>query len=57
MLPMVTDVYQMLAEESSVAKPQKVPKINGKSEFLKFSWQLCFRLYRLIPWVSSANHR
>jgi hypothetical protein len=28
-LPMVTDVNPMLAEESSVANPQKVAKIDG----------------------------
>ncbi len=28
MLLMVTDVYPMVAEESSVAKPQKVDKID-----------------------------
>jgi hypothetical protein len=30
MFPMVTNVYPMVAEESSVAKPQKVAKIDEK---------------------------
>jgi len=31
-LPMVIDVYQIVAEECSVANPQKVGKIDEKSE-------------------------
>ncbi len=30
--PMVTNTYPMIAEESSVANPQKVAKIDQKSE-------------------------
>ncbi len=31
-LPMVTNIYPMVAEESSVANPQKVSNIDEKSE-------------------------
>ncbi len=33
-LQMVTNIYAMVAEESSVANPQKVGKIDEKSEKL-----------------------
>jgi hypothetical protein len=57
MLLMVTDVYPMVAEESSVANPQKVGKIdeyNRKKE--KNIWQHCFRLKQQMnypmPWLT-----
>jgi hypothetical protein len=31
-LPMVTDVYPMVAEESSFANPQKVAKIDERNQ-------------------------
>jgi hypothetical protein len=41
-LPMVIDVYPMVAEESSVANPQKVAKIDEISEKCKqIGWQHC----------------
>jgi len=49
-LPMVTNVYPKVAKESSVANPQKVAKIDKKSEkWIKMSWQhcLCRRITRL----------
>jgi hypothetical protein len=40
---MVNDVNQMVAEESSVANPQKFAKIDEKSEkWKKMDWQHCF---------------
>jgi hypothetical protein len=47
---MVTDVYPKVAKESSVANPQKVAKIDKKSEKRKkMGWQycLCRRITRL----------
>jgi hypothetical protein len=42
---MVTNFYPMVAEESSVANPQKVAKIDKKSEKrTNMSWQHCLRL-------------
>jgi hypothetical protein len=64
MLRMVTNVLPMLAEESSVAIPQKIAKIDEKirnCSFLKFSWPHCFRLTQSmnypIPRVTSAAIR
>jgi hypothetical protein len=39
-LPMLTDVYIMLAEESSVANPLRVAKIDEK--WKKMGWQQAF---------------
>jgi len=45
MLLMVTDVYPMVAEDSSVANPQKVGKIDEYNRKKKnIIWQHCFRL-------------
>ena len=41
-LPMVTDVYPMVAEESNVANPQKVAKIDENiRKMQKNDWQHC----------------
>jgi hypothetical protein len=37
-LPMVTDVYPMVAEESSVANPQKVAKIDENIRKMQKRW-------------------
>jgi len=44
-LSMVTNIYLMVAKESSIANPQKIGKINGKNQKngTKIIWQHCFK--------------
>jgi hypothetical protein len=53
-----TNIYQIVAKESSVANPQKVGKIDEKNQKngTKIIWQHCFRLKQPmnypIPWLT-----